>query len=122
MFSIHSDAPVTFPNSMRVLASAVNRTTRTGYVLGPSQRIDPLVALKSMTIWAAYQHFEETTKGSIEVGKAADFVILSDDPLTTPNAIGGNQNGGNDKDGKTVYKMGPNSWDAPPCDIQLLTR
>jgi predicted amidohydrolase YtcJ len=81
MFSIHTDAPVTFPNSMRVLASAVNRTTRTGYVLGPSQRIDPLIALKAMTIWAAYQHFEEATKGSIEVGKVADLVILSDDPL-----------------------------------------
>lgn len=81
-FSIHSDAPVTFPNSMRVLASAVNRTTRTGYVLGPRQRIDPLIALKAMTIWAAYQHFEESTKGSIEVGKLADLVILSDDPLT----------------------------------------
>ena len=82
LFSIHSDAPVTFPNSMRILASAVNRTTRTGYVLGPSQRIDPLIALKAMTIWAAYQHFEEATKGSIEVGKFADLVILSDDPLT----------------------------------------
>jgi hypothetical protein len=81
-FSIHSDAPVTFPNSMRVLDSAVNRTTRTGYVLGSNQRIEPLVALKAMTIWPAYQHFEEATKGSIEVGKLADLVILSDNPLT----------------------------------------
>lgn len=76
------DAPVTFPNSMRVLDSAVNRTTRTGHVLGPTQRLDPIVALKAMTLWAAYQHFEETTKGSIEVGKLADFVVLSDNPLT----------------------------------------
>jgi len=82
MFSIHSDAPVTFPNSMRVLDSAVNRITRTGYVLGPDQRVDPLVALKAMTIWPAFQHFEDTTKGSIEVGKVADLVILSDNPLT----------------------------------------
>jgi len=85
-FSIHSDAPVTFPNSMRVLDSAVNRTTRTGYVLGPDQRIEPLVALKAMTIWPAYQHFEDATKGSIEVGKVADLVILSDNPLTVERA------------------------------------
>jgi predicted amidohydrolase YtcJ len=81
-FSIHHDAPVTFPNSMRVLDSAVNRTTRTGHVLGPTERLDPIVALKAMTIWPAFQHFEETTKGSIEVGKLADLVILSDNPLT----------------------------------------
>jgi predicted amidohydrolase YtcJ len=58
-FGIHSDAPVTFPNSMRILDSAVNRTTRTGYVLGPDQRIEPLVALKAMMRWPAYQHCEE---------------------------------------------------------------
>jgi len=80
-FSIHHDAPVTYPNSMRVLDSAVNRTTRTGQVLGAEHRLDPLVALKAMTIWPAYQHFEENTKGSIEVGKLADLVILSGDPL-----------------------------------------
>lgn len=80
-FSIHSDAPVTFPNSMMVLSTAVNRVTRTGYVLGPQHRLDPLIALKAMTIWPAYQHFEGSNKGSIEVGKVADLVILSDNPL-----------------------------------------
>lgn len=82
MFSIHSDAPVTKPNSMRLLDSAVNRTTRNGVVLGEGQRISPIVALKAMTIWPAYQHFEEAAKGSVEAGKNADFVILSHDPLT----------------------------------------
>ena len=85
-FSIHSDAPVTFPNSMRIFDSAVNRTTRTGYVLGPKHRLQPLEALKAMTLWSAYQHFEESTKGSIEVGKVADLVILSDNPLTIERA------------------------------------
>lgn len=80
-FSIHHDAPVTFPNSMRVWDSAVNRTTRTGYVLGPDQRLSPMVALKAMTIWPAFQHFEENSKGSIEVGKVADLVILDRNPL-----------------------------------------
>ena len=86
MLSIHSDAPVTFPNSMRIFDSAVNRTTRTGYVLGPKHRLQPLEALKAMTLWSAYQHFEESTKGSIEVGKVADLVILSDNPLTIERA------------------------------------
>ena len=85
-FSIHHDAPVTFPNSMRVLDSAVNRTTRTGYVLGPKQCLEPLIALKAMTLWPAYQHFEEKTKGSLEVGKLADMVILDRDPLTVERA------------------------------------
>ena len=38
------------------------------------------MALKAMTKWPAYYHFEEKTKGSLEVGKFADFAILSKDP------------------------------------------
>lgn len=85
-FTIHSDAPVTFPNSMRILDSAVNRTTRTNYVIGPQHRLSPLVALKAMTLWAAYQHFEERSKGSLEAGKLADLVILDKNPLTVAPA------------------------------------
>lgn len=84
--SIHSDAPVVFPNSMVLISTAVNRTTRSGYVLGPDQRLTPLQALHAMTLWPAYQHFEEAAKGSIEVGKRADLVILSANPLTVPPA------------------------------------
>jgi predicted amidohydrolase YtcJ len=83
-FGIHHDAPVTFPNSMRVLDSAVNRTTRSGIVLGPEHCLDPLTALKAMTLWPAYQYFEEHDKGSLEPGKRADLVILSADPRAVP--------------------------------------
>ncbi len=81
MFGSHHDAPVAFPDSMRVLSSTVNRRSRSGDILGPSQRVDVLTALKAMTIWPAWQHFEENSKGSIEVGKNADFVLLSEDPF-----------------------------------------
>jgi predicted amidohydrolase YtcJ len=83
-FTIHSDAPVTFPNSMRILDSAVNRVTRSGKVLGEEHRLSPLNALKAITIWGAYQHFEEHIKGSIEKGKQADFVVLDSNPLKIP--------------------------------------
>lgn len=80
MFGTHHDAPVAFPDSMRVLAATVTRRTRSGDILGPHQRVDVMTALKAMTIWPAWQHFEEDDKGTIEVGKLADFVILSNDP------------------------------------------
>jgi hypothetical protein len=65
---------------MRILAATVTRRTRSGDILGPHQRVDVLTALKAMTLWPAWQHFEEDDKGSIQTGKLADFVILSDDP------------------------------------------
>lgn len=79
-FGSHHDAPVAFPDSMRILSATVTRRTRSGDILGPHQRVDVLTALKAMTIWPAWQQFEENDKGSIETGKLADFVILSDDP------------------------------------------
>ncbi|WP_417700888.1 amidohydrolase [Pseudophaeobacter sp.] len=80
IFGSHHDAPVAFPDSMRILDATVTRRTRSGDILGPHQRVDVMTALKALTIWPAWQHFEEDNKGSIEVGKLADFVLLSDDP------------------------------------------
>lgn len=81
MFSTHHDAPVALPDAFRVLDATVNRTTRSGQVLGPDQRVDVYTALQAMTIWPAYQHFEELIKGSLEVGKNADLIILDENPL-----------------------------------------
>jgi predicted amidohydrolase YtcJ len=82
-FATHHDAPVAFPDSMRVLDATVTRRSRSGDIIGPAHRVDVITALKAMTLWPAYQHFEENDKGSIEVGKLADFVILSGDPTAT---------------------------------------
>lgn len=84
MFGSHHDAPVANPDSMRVLSATVTRRSRTNDVIGPEHRVPVWTALKAMTIWPAWQHFEEDHKGSIDVGKLADFVILSDNPMTVP--------------------------------------
>lgn len=79
-FSLHTDAPVVPPSAMHVWWSAVNRVTRSGQVLGPDQRISPETALEALTLWPAWQHFDEKIKGSITPGKYADLVILDADP------------------------------------------
>ena len=106
IFTSHHDSPVAFPDSMRVLDATVNRVTRSGKVLGPDQRVSPLVALKAQTIWSAYQHFEEKTKGSIEVGKLADFTLLDQNPLAIdPLKISGVKVLETIKEGKSVYSL-----------------
>jgi predicted amidohydrolase YtcJ len=105
VFSSHHDAPVANPDSMRVLSATVTRVTRSGKVLGPDQRVTPYEGLKAITIWPAYQHFEENIKGSIEVGKQADFVILSADPLAVdPLAIADIKVLQTINDGQTVFE------------------
>ena len=81
-FSLHTDAPVVPPVPLHAIWSAVNRVTRTGQPLGPDQRLAPMDALRAVTIWPAWQHHDEATRGSITVGKQADLVVLDADPLT----------------------------------------
>lgn len=105
MITSHHDAPVTFPNSMRVLDATVNRVTRTGKILGPDQRITPYEGLKTLTEWAAYQYFEEKSKGTLTAGKLADLVILDKNPLKIKSLdINTIQIVESIKEGKTVYK------------------
>ena len=62
---------------------AVARAGRaTSHVIAPAQRLSRADALRAATIEGAYLTFEEDQKGSIEPGKLADLVVLSDDPMT----------------------------------------
>ena len=109
IFSSHHDAPVAFPDSMRVLDATVTRRARgSGRIVGPEHRVDVITALKAMTIWPAYHHFEEKTKGSLEVGKLADFAILSKDPTAVePTTIADIKVTETVKEGKTIFRLEP---------------
>jgi len=77
-----SDAPCTVPDPIRGMHLAVNHPN-------PDLRLTPQEALKMRTYNAAYLSFDEKERGSLEVGKRADFTLLSDDPLTVaPEKIG----------------------------------
>ena len=104
MFSSHHDAPVAFPDSMRVLSATVTRRTRSGDILGPNQRVDVITALKAMTIWPAHSLFEEKSKGTLEVGKLADMVMLSADPTAVnPETLSSLKVAETIKEGVSVY-------------------
>ena len=108
--TIHTDAPVALPNLMRVIWTATNRVSRSGEIIGENERLTPYEALKCITQWSAYQHFEEDSKGTLESGKLADLVILDANPLKVKldeikeiivlETL---------KEGRTVYKRETNS-------------
>jgi predicted amidohydrolase YtcJ len=95
-----SDTPVTRMNPLEGIHACVNHPVK-------EQRTDVYEAIEMFTINGAKTGFEEDTKGSIEPGKMADFVVLSDDPYRVPH-----ENIKNIKfemtivGGKVVYKNG----------------
>ena len=82
-----SDVPVEPINPIASFYASVSRKTlkgnpKNGYE--PNQKMTRLEALKTYTINAAYAAFEEEVKGSIEIGKYADFTVLSQNIITIP--------------------------------------
>ncbi|AFM02236.1 putative TIM-barrel fold metal-dependent hydrolase [Desulfitobacterium dehalogenans ATCC 51507] len=79
-FGLHGDSPLTPVSPLGLVCTSVVRETMSGDTQGPEQAISLTEALKAVTINGAYLVFEENIKGSIEIGKLADFVVLSEDP------------------------------------------
>ena len=82
MVKLDPDASINPYNPFLAMWSVITRKTERGTVFNREQAISRKEALKMYTINNAYASFEEHLKGSIEPGKLADLVILSDDILT----------------------------------------
>jgi predicted amidohydrolase YtcJ len=82
-----SDFPVEDPNPFHGLHASVTRRTLDGEdVWQPEQRMTREEAVRSFTSWNAWAAGQEHEVGSLEVGKRADLVVLSDDPFTCGEA------------------------------------
>jgi len=83
-----TDAPVEDVSPIRNFHATVTRQDESGKPPGgfdPDQKLTRREALRTMTLDGAYGSFEETTRGSIEPGKAADLTVLSQDILAVPD-------------------------------------
>lgn len=103
----NSDWFVTSANMGKQLYSIVTRKTYNGKPIEPSQAITVMDAIRVYTINGAYDSFEENVKGSIEIGKLADMVVLDRDILTVPeNEILDMQIETTIVGGKVIYQKG----------------
>jgi predicted amidohydrolase YtcJ len=82
--SLHNDPPVTPEEPLRNISVAATRTAPSGRVLGPEERLTVEQGIRAQTIDAAWQLFADNVIGSLEVGKYADLVVVSADPLSVP--------------------------------------
>jgi predicted amidohydrolase YtcJ len=105
-WTIHHDMPAgVSPSLIYALWNIVNRTTKSGVVLSPQEKVSPYDGLRAITINGAYQYHEEKTKGSLEPGKLADLVVLSANPLKVqPMAIKDIQVLETIKEGRSIYR------------------
>ena len=78
---LHSDCPVTPVNPLFCIQNAIARVTSSGKVLTEVERVATREAISMMTVNAAYGAFEENVKGSLEIGKLGDLVVLNHDPF-----------------------------------------
>ncbi|MEM7345744.1 MAG: amidohydrolase family protein, partial [Chloroflexota bacterium] len=105
-YTMHTDFPVTPYDPWRTLHTAVNRETSGDKVLGEAECLTAEEALRGYTLYAAMCSFEENIKGSLEVGKLADFAIISDNLLTmNPREIKDVQVLQTVVGGRTVYEQ-----------------
>jgi predicted amidohydrolase YtcJ len=74
--ALSSDAPVTTAEPMRGLSVTLTRTSQTGQVVGPDERVGILDAIRCYTLHGAFAELSEDLKGSVEVGKLADLTLL----------------------------------------------
>ena len=84
IIALGTDFPVEEINPMHTFYAAVFRKNKDGLPLNGFQKnesLNKLDALKGMTIWAALANFEENEKGSLEINKAADMIVLDKDIL-----------------------------------------
>lgn len=87
LVALGTDFPVEQVSPFLTFYAAVAKKDTKGYPQGgfqPNDKLSREEALKGMTIWAAHSNFEELEKGSKEVGKFTDFVILQDDIMAIP--------------------------------------
>lgn len=129
-FTFSHDAPVSpQPWVLALVDAGVNRRTPTGRVIGPDQRVSPYQGLRAVTANAAWQIKEENSKGTLEVGKLADLVILERNPLKVdPATIHDIAVLETIKEGTTIFRRTPSTAAASqpgggsglPCPHELV--
>ena len=110
-WTVNTDWPAgVSPSLMYAAWNVVNRVTRSGKPFAPQERVSAYDAMRSLTINAAYQYKEEKTKGTLEIGKLADLVVLDKNPVKVdPMAIKDIQVLQTLKEGALVYSRKPDA-------------